>query len=296
MRRWGTALLALLGFALCLTVTLAGGIGTIASGTDSLLATRAKATASYADMRKELERLRDTRGKLPEHRPVGTIQSDLAAARTDRRWTTSSSCEDATAKASREFCAGYNRLQGELETSKAAAALDVKIRELSLKLEKSPSVRAANPQAEVLARLLGVTPEEAEAWYALLFALAVEMAAMTVLLVAETTAGQRVEVVVDMPRTASVQRSIGMKIMAHGRVIDWLRERAEPGENAETLEALHSDYEGWCVRKGLVASSAGTFAEEFDSLCGDPELAGNIEKRNGCYYGLRLVSARRLLR
>jgi hypothetical protein len=169
MRRWGTVLLASLGFSVCLAVTLAGGIGTIAVGGDALLSSRAKASANYADMRKELETMRDKRGRLPAHRPVGTIQSDLTAARVDRRWSSPSSCTDATATASREFCAGYARLQGELETSKAAAALDVKIRELTLKLETQPVVRSVHPQAEVLARLFGVTPEDAEAWFALLF-------------------------------------------------------------------------------------------------------------------------------
>ena len=206
LREWGTALLASLGFSICLTVTLAGGIGTIAAGSDKSLATRAKASATYADMRKELESLRDRRAGLPAHRPVGTIQSELTAARMDRRWSSSSSCKDATATASREFCAEYARLQGELETSKAAAALDVKIHELSLKLETSPAVRAANPQAEVIARLLHVAPEDAEAWYALLFALAVEVAAMTVFLIAETTTGHRVPSVVAMSEPPPVQQ------------------------------------------------------------------------------------------
>ena len=44
LREWGTALLASLGFAICLTVTLAGGIGTIAAGSDKLLASRANAS------------------------------------------------------------------------------------------------------------------------------------------------------------------------------------------------------------------------------------------------------------
>jgi hypothetical protein len=242
-------------------------------------------------MRKELETMRDKRGGLPAHRPVGTIQSDLTAARVDRRWSSSSSCTDATATASREFCAGYARLQGELETSKAAAALDENIRELTLKLEKSPAVRAANPQAEVLARLLRVAPEEAEAWYALLFALAVEAAAMTVLLVAETTTGHRVlSSVVEISRPLVVQPRVRESIAERGRVIDWLRERAVPAERttATTLEALHADYEAWCADVGLSASSQEAFAEEFDRVREIPELAGGIDRRGDRYYGIKL--------
>jgi hypothetical protein len=171
LREWSGALLASLGFAVCLAVTLAGGIGTIAAGFDKSLATRANASATYANWRVELERLRGKRSGLPGSRPEGTIESDMTAARTDRRWTSSSSCTDATATASRAFCADYARLSGEHASAKESAVLDEKIRELTQKLETAPAVRAANPQAEVLARLLHVAREDAEAWYALLSSL-----------------------------------------------------------------------------------------------------------------------------
>jgi hypothetical protein len=190
-REWGTALIATLGFVICLAVTLAGGIGTIAAGSDKSLASRANASATYADRRKELESMRDKRSRLPASRPAGTIESDMTATRMDRRWSSSSSCTDATATASRTFCADYARLQRELATAQEAAALDDKIRKLTLKLAVAPAVRAVNPQAVVIARVLHIAPEDAEAWYALLFALAVEAAAMSVLLIAEATTYQR---------------------------------------------------------------------------------------------------------
>ena len=46
-------------------------------------------------------------------------------------------------------------------------------------------MRAANPQAEVIVRLMHLAREDAQAWYALLFVLAVEAAAMSVRLIAE---------------------------------------------------------------------------------------------------------------
>jgi hypothetical protein len=104
---------------------------------------------------------------------------------------TSSSRTDATATASRTFCADYARLQGDLAAAKDASVLDEKIGELTGKLALMPAVRAANLQAEVIARLLHLTSEDAEAWYALLFALAVEAATMSVLLIAESVAYRR---------------------------------------------------------------------------------------------------------
>lgn len=301
LREWSGAVVASLGFVICLAVTLAGGIGTIAAGSDKSLAARANASATYAMWRAELESLRERRSGLPGSRPAGTIESDMTAARTDRRWSSSSSCMDATATASRAFCADYARLQGELATAKESAELDEKIRILTQKLETAPAVRAANPQADVIARLLHVAPEDAEAWYALLFALAVEVAAMSVLLIAETTTHHHRSIkneksaVVTTVSAAPVERGRVRESGADGgRVLDWMRERAIPdeGRTPTALEALHADYEVWCVGKDLQAMTVEAFADAFDDLREIPELAGNIKKIGNRYYGLRLVDGK----
>jgi hypothetical protein len=299
LRAWSGALLAALSFAICLSVTLAGGIGTIAAGSDKSLASRANASATYENWRAELKSLRDKRSGLPTSRPTGTIESDLTAARTDRRWTSSSSCADATATASRLFCAEYARLQGELATAKERAVLDERIRDLTQKLETAPAVRAANPQADVIARLLHVGREDAEAWYALLFALAVEVAAMSVLLIAETTTREhRIEnerTAVAHVSPSPIERAEERERTAEGgRVIDWMRERAVPAEEttATTLEALHADYEVWCMSKELQAMDADAFADAFDRLRELPEIAGNVRKLGSRYHGIALADAK----
>jgi hypothetical protein len=275
LREWSVALFAALGFVICLAVTLAGGIGTIAAGSDKTLAMRKNVSSTYADRRKELERLRENRAALPTRRPAGTIESDMTAARVDRRWMTSSSCTDATATASRTFCADYARLQGELAAAREAFVLDEKIGELTGKLEMAPAMRAANPQAEVIARLVHVSAEDAEAWYALLFVLAVEAAAMSVLLIAESITYHRpighVESVMlerEKRFVPVVQRSVPEIVVESGRVIDWLRDRAIPanGTTVTNLEVLHADYEVWCMQKELSANSADAFRDEFDNV------------------------------
>jgi hypothetical protein len=318
VREWGATVLATLGFALCLAVTLAGGIGTIAAGSDKTQAARARASASYADIRNEFETVRSARNALPAHRPAGTIESEMTAARVDRRWTTSSACTDATATASRTFCADYARLQGELAAAKTAAELGQKIQQLTEKLEAAPAVRAVNPQAEVIARLLHLAREDAEAWYALLFALSVEAAAMSVLLIAEATTQQR------FPPTAqqgfpaedrtirqnvlpaedrTVQQNVLPATVSQktrgrpppvGRVEVWMNECATPTEvpTETTLEVLHSDYDRWCLSEGLEASSIEEFAEELDRLREVPERAGNIQKVGNRYRGIKLADTK----
>jgi hypothetical protein len=300
VREWGAALVAALGFALCLAVSLAGGIGTIAAGSDKSLATRAKLSASYADLRSELEALRSARSTLPAHRPAGTIESDMTAARVDRRWSTSSACTDATAGASRTFCADYARLQGELAAATTASELDLKIRGLTDKFETVPAVRTVNPQAEVIARLFHLSREDAEAWYALLFALAVEAAAMSVLLVAETTTQQQRISAEDRTTRRNelpapdAGRMLPASVKEVGRVGEWMAKRALPADTTTpiALDVLHADYDAWCLGEGLQAISVDAFADELDRLREVPEIAGNIQKVGNRYYGIKLRDTR----
>jgi hypothetical protein len=124
----------------------------------------------------------------------------------------------------------------------------------------------------------------------LLFALAVEMAAMSVLLIAETTTGHR-EGTVLVPSAPLVRRREREQVVGRGRVIDWLRERAVPADHttATALDVLHADYEAWCMQMELLAGSMDAFAEEFDRIREIPELAGNIKKRGNRYYGIKLA-------
>jgi hypothetical protein len=160
----------------------------------------------------------------------------MRAARVDRRWTSSSSSADATATASRTFYADYARLQGELATAEEAAVPDKEIEELAGKLDRPPAVRTAYPQAEVIVRLMHLAREDAEAWYALLFALAVEAATMSVLLIAETTTQHERRhggklLVENVLRPVPVKRSVPDIIVEFGKVADWMRERVNTGRS-----------------------------------------------------------------
>jgi len=297
IRAWGGAVLASFGFAICLAVTLAGGIGTIAASSDKLFALRANASATSADRRNELESLRAKRAALPASRPAGTVESDMAAARVDRRWSSSNACTEATTPASRTFCADYARFEGELSSAKEAGTLETKIHELTERLGSAPGVRAINPQAAVIGRLLHIAPDDAEAWYALLFALAVETAAMSVLLVAEGTTHHRAESEIPTVSLEPVRSAHGKSraiVDGYGRVVDWMRDRAIPAEanNEMSLNALHADYERWCVTKALQAMPQATFAQAFDKLREGLEITGTVKKSGDRYYGIALTDAK----
>jgi hypothetical protein len=80
---------------------------------------------------------------------------------------------------------------------------------------------------------------------------------------------------------------------AQGRVVNWMAERTEPtdGSGAISIEALHADYEVWCVGKSLIASALPGFSDEFDQVRGVPEVLGKIRKFGNRYYGIRLVGS-----
>jgi hypothetical protein len=147
--------------------------------------------------------------------------------------------------------------------------------------------------------LLHVAREDAEAWYALLFALAVEAAAMSVLVLAETTTYHHRQAEKSVAPPPIVQRKDrGSASEAGrseaGRVVGWMRDRAIPTENttATTLEVLYADYEVWCSGRALKAMTVEEFAEAFDRMREIPEVAGNIKKFGNRYHGIKLVDTK----
>jgi hypothetical protein len=83
---------------------------------------------------------------------------------------------------------------------------------------------------------------------------------MSVLLIAETTThhhrivkNEKAVVVTSVSPTALERESVRESAAERGTALDWLRERAIPVEDgtATTLEALHADYEVWCMGYGL---------------------------------------------
>lgn len=71
----GLALVASLGFVICLTVTLAVAISAIAPVSDRTLAVRRNVSAACPDCRSELERIQLQRGALLAHCSAGTLEA-----------------------------------------------------------------------------------------------------------------------------------------------------------------------------------------------------------------------------
>jgi hypothetical protein len=105
-RSYGRALATALAGAVCFCVTIYGSMGGITGSSDRVAAERARAAEATKDDRAELKRIAADRTRLPEFRPIGTVEADLVAARAGRPFKSSDSCapEKITTKSAREGC------------------------------------------------------------------------------------------------------------------------------------------------------------------------------------------------
>ncbi len=125
--------------------------------------------AKTADAQSVLERIKSLRtdiadikvrlsaNKLGYQQISGSIKADIEALKTHRRWGATAQCTNATATASRAFCAGYHAKQAALA---AAVSIETDRALLTVKQTKLDRILAAgglrppNPQAETLAALI----------------------------------------------------------------------------------------------------------------------------------------------
>jgi hypothetical protein len=117
---------------------------------------RAQEAQTYQDLRADLKRAEEQAGWIPQHRPYESVQSEIEGAKTQKAWSTTKGCTDATRKASREFCQNYFGLTAELAAASSAKEADARIAAINAKLkaaEATPALSEADPQAKVLTEL-----------------------------------------------------------------------------------------------------------------------------------------------
>ena len=118
---------------------------------------------AYKDLRSDLTRAQEQLSWVPQHRPVATVQSEIANLKNQRGWEVSKGCTEVKGKWQRTFCDGYNALAAELGSSEQRVALEARIADTQARLAdagKSGSVHAeADPQAAVLAKVSGLPVE-----------------------------------------------------------------------------------------------------------------------------------------
>lgn len=208
-----------------------------------------------ASIRADIQRETDRLTALGSPRPIGTIDSLIDAAKQDRRWSSTNQCSDATAKASREFCADLAKLEAERGSAVTADGIRAELGKLKAKLEsagaEAPPVAVADEQAKALSSLLGVPKDTVSMGMCLFVALLVELIATFGTYVLHSPKGSEPEPLpVTRPRRvarpqAAAPPAVNTNVAAFGTAM--LRKTKD---SRLTGKDIYASYLQWCQDKG----------------------------------------------
>ncbi len=158
-KMWSQAAASAVVWVVVTSYSLTSAFGHAALNRFDTAGQREVASQSYKDLRADLQRAQEQLSWVPQHRPAATVQSEMAAAKTNRAWQWTDGCTKAKDKYQRTFCDKYHALAAELGSAEQRGALEARVAETQAALSKTTaggSVMAeADPQAAVLAKLSG---------------------------------------------------------------------------------------------------------------------------------------------
>ena len=174
---------ALLVFGVLTVLSLTASIGLYATTKNEMVGDAKAAHTRYQDAVATREKGEADLAALGKVRPAGDIAGEIGALKRDQLYDRSKHCTDATATDSREICAKLARLDGEASKAAEAARLRAEIDKARGRLatmDVAAAMRAVDPQAEALARVLSAaigpaSPETVRTALAVLVALLVEL-------------------------------------------------------------------------------------------------------------------------
>ncbi len=159
LRAWGNAAAAALLLLGVVALSLASGTGFAALMRDASTSARGAHSEQIAAARQELREIDARLSGLASSRGAPIIEAEIAALHVDWRWQASKLCAEPTTATTRQFCREALRLQAELAASHdrddLTAARQTRRRALEA-LQATGSSTTDDPQALVLAGLLGL--------------------------------------------------------------------------------------------------------------------------------------------
>jgi len=301
-RHWSQALGAMLLLVICSAYSLTSSLGFAALNRSDTVNERAISAANYQDLRAELQFLRDQMEGLPQHRPMGVVESNIAQHKQHRRWDSTIGCTNATVAPSIAYCEEFHALEAELAAAAKAAKLDqriVRVRaELSDVRGAGPATEA-DPQAAILSNISGVGTDHVQLALIILVSVLVEAGSALGFYVAlshwrifdDKSLGvpAPVEVAAVPPKRtlpALVAPDEAELPYERSDVEMYFDERVEQSkESSVTALALFEDYCNWCDLKDKTPVSLPIFGRQFADLgVQKAKIGGRIR-----YIGIRLL-------
>lgn len=177
--KWGMLLGNLTALLIALSINFAGGIGVMSTARKQvqLAARDAKRDDDRLTFRRDM--LAKEIGNVPQHRPVETVISMLAAHRLHRFWKATDQCNEGSvlSKAHRDYCAEHEKLKAEQSAGERTARLKTELATLDEQLA-SPArstLQAEDAQVETIATSLGLGQDTVRNGLSLLFPVLLEI-------------------------------------------------------------------------------------------------------------------------
>ena len=257
-------------------VSLLAALGYAAEIRDQTAHARQSLNHKLAQAVAEAARLVDLQQSTHERRSPAVIEAELSALRQDARWATSVQCTDATARASRTFCARYFELGGALEAARERLQHERQLADVRREIMRMRSDGAgliSEPQVQVLAQMLGASAPRVRTALIVLAALFIEIGSGLGLYLALHHSA---------PRALSTSPAIpsdhlapmGLRAPPHLALMEayWVA-RIVPAPGAcLSLQVAWQDYAEWCAAAAMQPMSRAAFDAVFRALAADLRL------------------------
>lgn len=300
-RHWSQALGAMLLLVICASYSLTSSLGFAALNRSDTVNERAITAAAYKDLRAELQYLRDQMAALPQHRPVGVVESNIDQMKQHRRWDSTVGCTNATVPQSIAYCEEFHGLEAELAAAQKAAKLDERVlavrAELSDLRSAGPATQA-DPQAAILSNISGMGTDHVQLALIILVSVLVEAGSALGFYVAlshwRIFDDKSLGVPAPVEVAAPPRRALPALVAPDEAELPYERtdvemyfdERVEQSkESSVTALALFEDYCNWCDLKDKTPVSLPIFGRQFADLgVQKAKIGGRIR-----YIGIRLL-------
>lgn len=281
-RRYVFTIFGTLVFAGFSLFSFASALGFAADARGVLVGSRESAAKELKRLEAKTVKLGQELLMLGDVRPESVILSEMAALKQDRRFATSNSCTNATARTSREFCAQFFRVDADrqraLESARVKGELATIYGDIT-SLEARGAGREADHQVAVLAMLLDKERDTIRNGLVIAVAILVELGSGLGLWLAlghsdqrgvNSEAAVRAGLVAAGPSTLIEQKPQARMlppppiVRGTGAVIDFALERVQRSQSGGvTLFGLFRGYESWCRDRDLEAVARADFEREF---------------------------------
>lgn len=193
LRAWGHATMTTAMLTVVIAMSLTSGLGFAALIRGNAIAAQDAESAALFDRQRDLAVLERRLEDLTGTRTAVQIKAEMETVRLGGYTVLTKSCQEVTAAAGRRVCAALARLQGELAAARERDRLlaqRTELRQTIDRLTASGGGRDSDPQASVLASMLGVEPTVPRLVLTAALAVVLELGSILLILLASGPAVQ----------------------------------------------------------------------------------------------------------